>query len=119
MSHCVVSAGATKAGDDDEVLLNALVQGIAMGIPGLSVAIGAGDRLACTGTAGYSDLLGKVPVNAGDRFGVGSITKTFVAKVILQLVEEGRLDLNRTAADKLSSPNATRKTGGRNSSSNP
>jgi D-alanyl-D-alanine carboxypeptidase len=40
-------------------------------------------------------------VKTGDRFGVGSITKTFVARVILQLAEEGRLDLNRTAADYL------------------
>lgn len=98
---CVVSVGATQAGDDDEVLLNALVQGIAMGIPGLSVAIGTGDSLAWTGTAGYSDLLRKVPVKTGDRFGVGSITKTFVARVILQLAEEGRLNPNRTAADYL------------------
>ncbi len=34
-------------------------------------------------------------------FGVGSITKTFAAVVILQLVEEGRLDLHATAASLL------------------
>ena len=85
----------------DQVLLNALAQGIAMGIPGLSVAIGTGENLVWTGTAGYSDLLRKVPVKTDDRFGVGSITKTFVARVILQLVEEGKLDLGRTAGDYL------------------
>ena len=36
-----------------------------------------------------------------DRFGVGSITKMFVARVILQLVEEGKLDLNKTPLDYL------------------
>jgi D-alanyl-D-alanine carboxypeptidase len=36
-------------------------------------------------------------------FGVGSITKTFVAVVILQLAEEGRLDLNATAESLLGS----------------
>lgn len=101
LSKCIISASATRAGDDDEVLRNALVQGIAMGIPGLSVAIGTGNSLTWMGTAGYSDLLQKVPVKTGDRFGVGSITKTFVANVILQLVQEGRLDLDRTAADYL------------------
>ena len=92
---------ATERIDDDKALKNALVQGIAMGIPGLSVAIGMGDKLAWMGAAGYSDLLRRTPVSIDDRFGVGSITKTFVARVILQLAEEGRLDLNRTAADYL------------------
>jgi D-alanyl-D-alanine carboxypeptidase len=101
LSNCVVSVGATQAGDGEEMLQDALVDGVAMGIPGLSVAIGTGDSLAWVGTAGYSDLLGKVPVKTSDRFGVGSITKTFVARVILQLAQEGKLDLNRTAADYL------------------
>jgi D-alanyl-D-alanine carboxypeptidase len=86
---------------DDRILREALVQGIALGIPGLSVAIGVGDSLAWAGTAGYSDLTGRIPVKVRDRFGVGSITKTFVARVILQLVEEGVLDLEKTPADYL------------------
>jgi D-alanyl-D-alanine carboxypeptidase len=75
-----------------------------MGIPGLSVAIGVGDEVAWTGTAGHRDVLRKLPVRVNDRFGVGSITKTFVARVILQLVEEGRLDLEKTPADYLDLP---------------
>ena len=85
----------------ENALEDALVCGISMGIPGLSVAIGIGDRLFWTGTAGYSDISRQVPVNIHDRFGIGSITKTFVARVILQLVEEGRLDLNKTPMDYL------------------
>lgn len=34
------------------------------------------------------------PVPAGGRFRIGSITKTFVATVVLQLVGEGRVDLD-------------------------
>ena len=101
MMKPVVQATEMNAKRDDEILRNALVHGVAMGIPGLSVAIGSGDCLAWTGTAGYSDILRKVPVKPDDRFCIGSITKTFVARVILQLVQEGRLDLNRTAADYL------------------
>ncbi|MGD2154639.1 MAG: serine hydrolase domain-containing protein, partial [Gemmatimonadales bacterium] len=98
----VTESVAQRAGPGDErVLEDALVVGIAMGIPGLSVAIGVGDSLAWAGTAGYNDILRRVPVQTDDRFGVGSITKTFVATVILQLVEEGKLDLDRTPQDYL------------------
>jgi D-alanyl-D-alanine carboxypeptidase len=72
-----------------------------MGLPGISVAIGTGDTITWKGTAGYSDLLRRIPVKVNDRFCVGSITKTFVARVILQLVEEGKLDLDKTPTDYL------------------
>jgi len=86
---------------DERLLEQALDTGIAMGIPGISVAIGVGNSVAWAGTAGYSDISRRIPVQINDRFGVGSITKTFVARVILQLVEEGRLDLDHTPQDYL------------------
>ena len=86
---------------DERILQDALVVGIAIGIPGISVAIGVGDSIAWAGTAGYNDILRRTPVRIDDRFGVGSITKTFVATVILQLVDEGRLDLDKTPQDYL------------------
>jgi D-alanyl-D-alanine carboxypeptidase len=43
--------------------------------------------------SGLAVLRGRVPLHARDRFRVGSITKTFVAVVVLQLVDEGRLEL--------------------------
>jgi D-alanyl-D-alanine carboxypeptidase len=95
------SAAQTAGSGDERVLEDALVVGIAMGIPGLSVAIGLDDSLAWAGTAGYNDILRRVPVQIDDRFGVGSITKTFVATVTLQLVEEGKLDLDKTPQDYL------------------
>ena len=95
--------GATHAQEltdrDEAVLQDALVQGITMGIPGLSVALGVGDEVVWTGTAGYRDLRDRVPVTPDDRFGVGSITKTFVARVILQLAQEGRVELDRPPTD--------------------
>jgi D-alanyl-D-alanine carboxypeptidase len=100
----VVPAGAAAqrpSPGDEAGLERALVVGIAMGIPGISVAIGVGDSVAWVGTAGYNDVLQRVPLQIDDRFGVGSITKTFVATVILQLVEEGKLDLGKTPQDYL------------------
>lgn len=98
------SPAAVAQAPQDQILRDALVQGVSMGIPGLSVAIGEGSRVVWSGTAGFSDLLNRVPVRPDDRFGVGSITKTFVARVILQLAEEGRLELDRTPADYLGQP---------------
>lgn len=84
---------------DDQVLKDAMVSGMTLGIPGMSVAIGYKNELIWTGTEGYSDILKKTPVKTDDKFGIGSITKTFVARVILQLAEEGKIDLHKTTAD--------------------
>jgi len=88
----------------DQPLQDALAEGVRTGIPGISVAIGVGDDVVWAGTAGFSNVLGEVPVTANDRFGVGSITKTFVARVIMQLVDEGLVNLDRTPADYLDLP---------------
>jgi D-alanyl-D-alanine carboxypeptidase len=44
--------------------------------------------------SGTQELTSTVPVNASGRFRIGSITKTFVATVVLQLADEGRLALD-------------------------
>ncbi|MGW0532026.1 serine hydrolase domain-containing protein [Streptomyces sp. NPDC003032] len=46
--------------------------------------------------AGIGDLERNSPRGAHDRYRVGSLTKTFVATVLLQLEAEGRLDLDDT-----------------------
>jgi D-alanyl-D-alanine carboxypeptidase len=46
------------------------------------------------GAAGHKP--GGAPVGPDDRFGIESVTKTFVAALVLQLVEEGRLRLDDT-----------------------
>ncbi|MBN1387588.1 MAG: beta-lactamase family protein [Bacteroidales bacterium] len=98
---CTRTNGKQEIKYDEDILNEALINGIVMGIPGISVAVGKGDSIAWTGTAGYSDLQGRVPVMTSDKFGIGSITKTFIAVVILQLVEEGKLDLDKVPADYL------------------
>jgi D-alanyl-D-alanine carboxypeptidase len=44
--------------------------------------------------SGVADLTTKRPIDAGDRFRIGSMTKAFVSTVALQLVAEGRLSLD-------------------------
>ncbi|MEU6989574.1 serine hydrolase domain-containing protein [Streptomyces sp. NPDC046465] len=48
------------------------------------------------GTSGLGDLERGTPRGDNDRFRVASITKTFVATVLLQLEAEGRIDLDDT-----------------------
>jgi len=101
--------------DAASALQDLLDEGVAQGIPGLSAAVATSDGVVWTGIAGLADLEAGVPVRADMLFGIGSITKTFVAVVILQLVEEGRLGLDATSADLLGSavdgiPNADKAT---------
>ncbi|KAK6408559.1 hypothetical protein LTR95_018414 [Oleoguttula sp. CCFEE 5521] len=51
---------------------------------------------------GYADVLQKLPFNDDHQFGIGSITKTFVAVVVLQLIEEGKLLLSDNVSHHLS-----------------
>src|SRR5207302_2500805 len=63
--------------------------------PGAVLFVRNGDRTIRL-TSGYGNLKPKTPMRAGDRFRVGSITKTFVATVVLELVGEGKLALDDT-----------------------
>src|SRR5699024_5979101 len=50
---------------------------------------------------GYADVDWKFSVAEDTVFRVGSITKTMTAIAVMQLVEDGRLDLDAPAADYL------------------
>ncbi|MFI6376850.1 serine hydrolase domain-containing protein [Streptomyces sp. NPDC050546] len=53
------------------------------------------------GSSGVHDLRTNRPADPDARFRAGSVTKVFTAAVALQLAEEGRLDLDRTARSYL------------------
>lgn len=64
--------------------------------PGVSVAIALGDGSVHTVTLGLGDADTGRKVAAADVFRIGSITKTFVATVMMQLDEERVLSLDDT-----------------------
>ncbi|MEB3278818.1 MAG: serine hydrolase domain-containing protein [Lyngbya sp.] len=70
-------------------------------IPGAFIGIINPER-TWVGVSGVSNLQAETPLTLEDRFEIGSITKTFVATVILQLVEEGKIGLDDPITDKLS-----------------
>jgi CubicO group peptidase (beta-lactamase class C family) len=50
---------------------------------------------------GYADMEWQVANDASTKFRVGSVTKQFTASLILQLVEEGKIDLQATIREYL------------------
>ncbi|MEO0884636.1 MAG: serine hydrolase [Cyanobacteria bacterium J06648_10] len=79
----------------DRVILSleeALDNNLPPEVPGAAVAILTPEG-EWFGASGVSDVENAVPLDPGDRFEAGSITKTFVATTVLQLVEEGKLTL--------------------------
>jgi D-alanyl-D-alanine carboxypeptidase len=63
-------------------------------LPGLSPAVTGRKHLLGSGTFGYADLGSRRPVTPAELFELGSIGKTFTAVLLLQLHEEGEVDLN-------------------------
>ncbi len=76
------------------VLRPALAHWRAGGFPSVSVAVGNSCGVLWSAAAGDADLSSGREARAADLYGIGSITKTFVAVVVLQLVDQGRLDLD-------------------------
>src|SRR3954462_9958502 len=65
-----------------------------MDAPGLTLAIADRGSVLRVATYGFSDRERKIDVNRDQLFEIGSITKSFVAFAILQLVDEGSLDFH-------------------------
>jgi D-alanyl-D-alanine carboxypeptidase len=84
---------------DDSILNEALATGICLGLPGVSVSIGNRDGILWSGADGYSEVERRESMHTDNCFCIGSITKTFVAVVILQLVDEGKIKLEKTVLD--------------------
>jgi CubicO group peptidase (beta-lactamase class C family) len=63
-------------------------------MPGLMVGITSADSVLFSGGFGYADIQADRPVTGKTLFRMASISKMFVALAILQLVREGKIDLN-------------------------
>ena len=63
-------------------------------VPGAFIALYIPGKAPYVKSVGYADLPAKAPFQSGDKFRIGSNTKTFVVTVILQLADEHRLTLD-------------------------
>jgi len=65
-------------------------------IPGMVMAVRLADGTVIGKTSGYTDPSGKEPWSVNTVSAIGSVTKTFTAVVVMQLVEEGKISLDDT-----------------------
>jgi len=91
-SLAIIIAGIALRSGPDRPSLDTVVEA---GSPGALVLVDDGSSRR-EETSGLAVLEGRVPLRADDRFRIGSITKTFVAVVVLQLVDEHWLGLKDT-----------------------
>ena len=67
-------------------------------VPGLSAAIIKDQKLVWAKGFGYADVEQKIPATPDTLYHLASITKTFGATLIMQLVEQGKLSLDEPAS---------------------
>jgi D-alanyl-D-alanine carboxypeptidase len=93
----VVAAPAVAGDVSGDRLPRHVLQGlldhlVAPDIPGAMGLARDGDQ-TWRGASGLADIATGRPMDPADRYKVGSVTKTFTATVVLQLVGEGKLGL--------------------------
>jgi D-alanyl-D-alanine carboxypeptidase len=96
----VMSDGATLPpfAAEEQLALDAIVEELvaAEATPGAVAGLWIADRGAWTHAEGIGDLETAAPITVDDHFRIASVTKTFVATVALQLVDECSLSLDDT-----------------------
>lgn len=95
MSAGAAVAAAPRAGSVDLARIDAFVAGEmqANRIPGLALGLVHGDQIVQVRGFGTSDRAGH-PVTPQTPFLIGSVTKSFTALAIMQLIEAGKVDLD-------------------------
>jgi D-alanyl-D-alanine carboxypeptidase len=73
---------------------------IESGIPGVALAIQAGSQTVKI-ARGVEDLTTGAPMTADHHFRMGSVAKSFLASIVLQLVDEGKVRLTDTVESQL------------------
>jgi D-alanyl-D-alanine carboxypeptidase len=72
-----------------------------VGAPGMTLALADRSGLLRSSQYGFADVKAGIKVSPQTLFEIGSISKSFVAIAVLQLVEEGKLDLHKPVTNYL------------------
>jgi CubicO group peptidase (beta-lactamase class C family) len=70
-------------------------------IPGLQAAVVRGGKIVFSGAYGLANIQDSVPVTRRTLFTINSITKAFVGVAVMQLVEAGQVELDRSIGSYL------------------
>lgn len=68
-------------------------------VPGLSVAVVVGDQLVWSQGFGLANLESGLRASGATRYRIGSVSKPIVATALMQLVEQGKVDLDAEIQD--------------------
>jgi len=82
-------------------VLEAALESAETKFPGVLMYVSSPELGTWTGAAGLGEIKTSIPMRPDDKFRAGSIMKTFVSVVALQLVEEGLLSLDDTLTSVL------------------
>jgi D-alanyl-D-alanine carboxypeptidase len=93
---CVSGASAAQRHDDRIRLRHDAETITALGVTGVQARLVTPDGRNLTVTGGVADLTTRRPVPPNGHFRIASVTKTFVATVILRLAGDGRISLDDT-----------------------
>ncbi len=96
----VLLAAATSSASLDATITKQITQ---QQVAGAAVGVYQNGVLLDLKTYGLRDVAKKLPVDAGTRFEIGSVTKQFTAAAILQLQEHGKLSIDDRLAKYLPS----------------
>ena len=88
-------AGVRAGAPAPSAFQTAIQQIVNDGVPG-AIGLARHGSQVTIATSGLADVATQTPMASGDRVRVGSVTKTFVATVVLQLVAEHLLSLGDT-----------------------
>jgi len=79
--------------EKQEALKQVFKKYLDMGIPGLGISVYTPDTGVWSYADGYANLEKKTPLTVNHKFYLQSISKTYMAVIILKLYEEGKIDL--------------------------
>src|SRR5262249_36785934 len=97
--HCQAAANSeSDITAIDKIANDALAAGP---YPGISIAIEQNGKVILEKGYGFADLEHAVPVRPDTIFQIGSVTKSFTALAIMQLIDAGKLSLDTKVGDIL------------------
>ncbi|HEY9673986.1 MAG TPA: serine hydrolase domain-containing protein [Waterburya sp.] len=116
LSDSLATAPISQQDTLNQKLQQILDNQVAQGVPGVTMYIRKANGWTWSGASGFSNVEKHTPMKASDRFRIMSITKSFVATVVLQLAQEGKLGKQGldTTIDKLLPANIANRIPNRN-----
>jgi CubicO group peptidase (beta-lactamase class C family)/pimeloyl-ACP methyl ester carboxylesterase len=101
--------GTPSSPSEPGASLEALLEsGVEEGLTGVALAVDQNGEILFDGAAGLANRETNIPLAPSDRFRIYSITKTFTAVLVLQLVDQGILSLDDTVSQWLDDPAVAR-----------